>query len=232
MKLPTLLALLLLPATLFAQAGKPEPGGEKRKADPSLAPMTDTPGLPRVLLIGDSISMGYTIPVRELLTGKANVHRIPQNGGSTQTGLDNFARWIGPTKWDVIHFNWGLHDLKHWANNKLDPAGPQVATADVYEKNLRELVTRLKATGAKLIWASTTPVPDGTVGRVAGDEKQYNVAAARVMKDAGIPIDDLHAAVVANPAWQREKNVHFSTEGSKALAEKVAAAITAQLPAR
>ena len=230
MKLTTLLALLVLPTVLFAQTGKPEVGGERRKQDPSLAPVTDTPGLPRVLLIGDSISMGYTIPVRELLAGQANVHRIPANGGSTQTGLDNLAMWIGSGKWDVIHFNWGLHDLKHWANNKLDDAAPVVATPEVYEKNLRELVAKLKATGAKLVWANTTPVPAGSGGRVAGAEKTYNEAAARVMKAAGIPTDDLCAAVISNPTWQREKNVHFTPEGSKALGEKVAAAITAQLP--
>jgi acyl-CoA thioesterase-1 len=225
-----LLGLLLLPVTLLAQAGKPEPGGEKRNQDPSLSPITDTPGLPRVLLIGDSISMGYTVPLRELLAAKANVHRIPQNGGSTFTGLDNLARWIGDGKWDVIHFNWDLHDLKHWADNKLDDAGPVIATTEVYEKNLRELVEQLKATGAKLIWANTTPVPAGTVGRVAGDEKSYNAVAARVMKDAGIPTNDLCAAVIANPKWQLKRNVHFTPEGSKALAEMVVVAITAQLP--
>lgn len=230
MKLTTLFALLLFPVTLHAQAGKPERGGEKSKADPSLSPVSDTPGLPRVLLIGDSISMGYTVPVRELLAGKANVHRIPENGGSTQTGLDNLDKWIGKEKWDVIHFNWGLHDLKHWANNKLDNAAPVVATPEVYEKNLRELVVKLKATRAKLIWANTTPVPAGTLGRLAGDEKNYNKVAARVMKEAGIPTDDLCAAVVANPEWQLKKNVHFSPTGSKGLAEKVAAEITSQLP--
>jgi acyl-CoA thioesterase-1 len=230
MKLITFLAFLLLPATLLAQAGKPEHGGEKRDADPSLTPITDTAGLPRVLLIGDSISMGYTVPVRELLADKANVHRIPQNGGSTQTGLENLTKWIGEGNWDVIHFNWGLHDLKHWADNKLDDAGPVIATTEVYEKNLRDLVAQLKATDAKLIWANTTPVPAGTVGRVAGDEKAYNEAAARVMKGATIPTNDLCAAVVANPSWQIKKNVHFTPQGSKGLADKVVAAITTQLP--
>jgi hypothetical protein len=67
-------------------------------------------GLPRVLLIGDSISMGYTLDVRELLKGKANVHRIPTNGGPTTNGLKNIKAWLGDSKWDVIHFNWGLHD--------------------------------------------------------------------------------------------------------------------------
>ncbi|HEX3871489.1 MAG TPA: hypothetical protein VHV77_13690, partial [Pirellulales bacterium] len=52
----------------------------------------DVPGLPRVLLIGDSISIGYTPEVRELLKGKANVHRIPQNGGATDVGLENMEK--------------------------------------------------------------------------------------------------------------------------------------------
>ena len=62
--------------------------------------------LPRVLLIGDSISMGYTEPTRKLLQGKANVVRIPVNGGPTTTGLENLEKWLGAEWWDVIHFNW------------------------------------------------------------------------------------------------------------------------------
>ena len=95
----TLIATLLLAACAAAQNG------------PEFAPVEDTPGLPRVLLIGDSISIGYTLPVRELLKGKANVHRIPGNGGPTTNGLKNLDEWLAG-KWDVIHFNFGLHDLK------------------------------------------------------------------------------------------------------------------------
>lgn len=75
----SLLLGLLLPFALCAQTPTAEKGGEPKK-DLSTAPITDTPGLPRVLLIGDSISMGYTLPVRDLLKGRANVHRIPENG--------------------------------------------------------------------------------------------------------------------------------------------------------
>ena len=242
MKLSLLLSLLL-PLTLGAQTPTAEKGGERKK-DPSLTPITDTAGLPRVLLIGDSISMGYTLPVRELLKGKANVHRIPENGSATGVGLAKLDAWLGagspahqppysqpPPRWDVIHFNWGLHDLKHWKDNKLDLAGPQVTPVEQYEENLRDLVKRLKATGAKLVWASTTPVPEGSGGRVAADEVKYNEAAARVMKAEGVAIDDLHAVASARLAEvQRPNNVHFSTAGSLALAEKVAESIRAQLP--
>jgi acyl-CoA thioesterase-1 len=229
---PRLLLCLLFPFALFAQSAAPEKGGERRK-DPSLAEITDTPGLPRVLLIGDSISMGYTLPVRELLAGKANVHRIPENGGSTRTGLEKLDAWLGKGKWDVIHFNWGLHDLKHWQDNKLDISGPEVTSVEDYTDNLRLLVKRLSATGAKLVWASTTPVPDGSDGRVPGDESRYNAAAERVMKAANIPIDDLHALAASRlTEIQRPKNVHFTEAGSRALAQKVAESITAQLPKR
>jgi len=74
--------------------------------------VADDPKLPRALLIGDSVSIGYTLPTRALLKDKANVHRIPVNGGATEVGISHMAKWLGTGKWDVIHFNWGLHDLK------------------------------------------------------------------------------------------------------------------------
>ena len=233
-------AAVLVAACDFAGAAekkaapKPKPKGE---SNPAMAKIEDQPGLPRVLLIGDSISIGYTVPVRELLQGKANVHRILTNGGPTTNGLANLKTWLGDSKWDVIHFNWGLHDLKYMgpktenlADPKLPTSHQQVPLAD-YERNLRQLVDQLKATGAKLIWCNTTPVPEGCAGRVPGDEVKYNEAAARVMKDAGIPINDLYAHALAKlKDIQLPANVHFSDTGSKYLAEKVAAAIESQLP--
>ncbi len=208
-----------------ANVDKPRP-----PPDPSVVPVKDEPGLPRVLLIGDSISMGYTLPVRALLKGKANLHRIPTNGGSTKDGVSNIETWLGKDKWDVIHFNWGLHDLKHMKGNKLDITGDQVTTLAEYETNLRTLVTRMKATGAKLIWASTTPVPDGSDGRAARDEEKYNEVAARVMKETGVPIDDLHALCLPKLAdWQLPHNVHYKDAGYDGLAAKVAADIQAAL---
>jgi acyl-CoA thioesterase-1 len=229
------LCALFLPLALCAADAPAKPAA--RKPDASLAPVTEMPGLPRVLIIGDSISMGYTLPVRELLQGVANVQRIPQNGGDTGAGLENLDRWLEtgspsgqPAKWDVIHFNWGLHDLKHWKDGKMDIAGPQVSTVEVYEKHLRELVARLQKTGAKLIWCSTTPVPEGSAGRVEGDEAAYNAAAKRIMDEAGIPIDDLAAFVSSRVTeLQIPHNVHFTPAGYQALAKQVAESIRGQL---
>lgn len=205
-----------------------------------MAPVNDTEGLPRVLLIGDSISIGYTIPVRNLLKGKANVHRARANCGPTIKGLSQLDKWLATggkdKKWDVIHFNWGLHDLKYLGpngENLADPTNPknkqQVAPA-AYEKNLDQLVLRLKKTGAKLIWRNTTPVPEGCKGRVVGDSKKYNAIAAKVMKKHGVQIQDLYTYAKKHQAKiQRKADVHYTPAGSKALAEQCVKVIEAAL---
>lgn len=198
--------------------------------NPAMRPIKDVSGLPRVLLVGDSISIGYTLPVRELLKDKANVHRIPANGSSTGNGLQNLKSWLGDGKWDVIHFNFGLHDMK------LPPEGSRHAEPDIYEKNLREIVGKLKATGAKLVWATTTPVPNGgniSPTRRFADIKTYNAIAKKVMDENGVAIDDLYnAALPVQVKLQRPNDVHFTKEGSELFAKSVAASIESQLPKR
>lgn len=198
---------------------------DTKKPNPAFEAVKDDPKLPRVLLIGDSISIGYTAPTRKLLEEKANVHRIPTNGGPTTNGLANLKSWLGTSKWDVIHFNWGLHDIK------MDK-GPHQVPIDQYEKNLRQLVQQLKATGAKLIWASTTPVPEGKVNppRRDSDVVAYNTVARKIMEENGVAINDLYAfALPRLKEIQQPVNVHFTDKGSQALATQVAAAIAKAL---
>jgi len=215
-----LLALALALAGTTSAQDKKDKADKKGKPDP-FAAIKDDPSLPRVLLIGDSISIGYTLPTRKLLEGKANVYRIPTNGGPTIHGLANLKKWLGDKKWDVIHFNWGLHDLK------MDKGVHQVPI-DQYEKNLAELIKQMKATGARLIWASTTPVPEGKVNppRKDSDVVAYNKVAKKIMDANGIAIDDLYTfALPRLKEIQLPANVHFTAEGSVALAREVASAI-------
>ena len=97
-----LVPLLLSGAALAAETSA--------QVNQEYASVVDRQDLPRVLPIGDSISIGYTLPVRALLRDVANVHRPPENCGSTRLGLESLERWLGETKWDAIHFNFGLHD--------------------------------------------------------------------------------------------------------------------------
>lgn len=207
----------------------------KRRVNPAMAPVTDNPKLPRVLLIGDSISIGYTINVRDSLKGKANVHRPLTNCGPTTKGVAELDKWLGKKKWDVIHFNFGLHDLKYMGPNGENLSDPKVGHQQVppaeYEKNLDVIATKLKKTEAKLIWRNTTPVPKGSKGRVVGHSKQYNEIAAKVMKKHNIPTHDMFAFVQPQESEIMLKaNVHFSQAGYKALAKTVVEQITKALP--
>lgn len=210
------IALCLLPAALAQSDATPT-----TEPDP-LAPVADAPGLPRVLLIGDSISIDYTLPVRELLAGSANVHRPTENCGPTSLGVEKLDEWLGDGKWDVIHFNFGLHDIR-----RMDDGSRRVEPA-TYEENLRIIVARLKQTGAKLIWAHTTPFPNGRLYpiRILEDVGLYNSIAERVMKENGVAINDLYAFALPRLAeLQRPNNVHFTPKGSRALAQQVVAKI-------
>ncbi len=222
----------------FVQAqAQEQPTAAKTQRNAVLAPIEDVVGLPRVLLIGDSISMGYTLPVREKLAGKANVHRPAANCGPTTTGLASIDNWLGDGKWDLIHFNWGLHDLKFvgpQGENLAavdDPQNHRQVTPQEYEKNLRQLVARLKQTGAILIWRNTTPVPEGSAGRIAEDAEKYNEIAGRVMQENGIEVHDLYAFVQPQMTalMLPKANVHFTPVGYDALAAEVANVIAQHL---
>lgn len=202
----------------------------------------DPPAKKRVLILGDSISIGYTPIVQKVLANEMTVLRPmakngrPENCSGTTAGVAHIDRWlqIDGGKWDVIHFNWGLHDLKHvkpdGAASDLATDPPQ-ATVEVYEKQLRQIVAKLKATGAKLIFATTTPAPAGKmkVYRSDADAVRYNEAAVRVMKENGIEINNLYAFAKPRLAELQIQpaNVHFTAKGSQALAEEVVKALRA-----
>jgi lysophospholipase L1-like esterase len=177
----------------------------------------DNPKLPRVLLIGDSVSRGYTQAVRKALAGKANVHRAPENCGPTANGLKKLDVWLGDGRWQVIHFNFGIHDR----------ATP---IAD-YQQRLEELVERMRKSGAKLIWASTTPIPDDPAKKQsAASIVERNQAAAEVMKKHGIATDDLFTAITPHLAeMQNPNDVHFNTPGYDFLGQQVATSVETAL---
>jgi hypothetical protein len=177
----------------------------------------DDPKLPRVLLIGDSVSRGYTMATRAALKGKANVHRAPENCGPTANGLKKLDVWLGDREWDVIHFNFGIHDR----------ATP---LAD-YEKRLEEIITRLKKTGAKLIWASTTPIPtDAAKKQIAESIVERNAIAEKLAKKHGMAVNDLFTFITPHLATlQPPLDVHFKAEGYELLGKQVASSIESSL---
>lgn len=170
----------------------------------------DHPGLPRILIIGDSISFDYMDTASAMLKGKANVHRIPDNAKTTTFGLENLERWLNNEKWDIIHFNFGLWDLT------------QTSPED-YRENLEKIVQILQTTNARLVWANTTPVPKETTVIPTDADIKYNAIASKIMQKYNIPINDLHSYVL--PYIDEYKlssaNIHFNMKGSATLGKKV-----------
>ena len=205
-RFPLLLSLLLLASSLWAK------------------------DLPKALLIGDSISIGYTPHVVKALKGKVQVIHHRGNAQHTSTGLKMVDRWVGETQWDVIHFNWGLWDLCYRHPQSKEQGrrdkkrGTLTTPLDQYEKNLDQLAAHLKKTKAKLIWAHTSTVPEGEAGRKVGDDDKYNEVAARVMKKHGIPINDLNSLTDNFPPelFVKPGDVHYKPEGSKKIGQAVA----------
>jgi len=202
--------------------------------------------LPNVLIYGDSISIHYTNTVRKQLADKANVYRLYRNGGDSASFIekmtkmhstmnDSLLKGAWAFSWDIIHFNVGLHDLKYIHNKKLDKVnGKRVNSLETYENNLRENIQYLKtlAPKAKLIFATTTPIPEGEPGRVVGDASKYNFVALKVMKDfPEVKINDLYSFTKANHSlwWAAEGNVHYNNLGRESQGVEVARNIISHL---
>jgi len=201
------------------------------------APADGAPAKRRVLLLGDSISIGYTSVVQEALRDAAVVVRPTTGPGKaencegTTKGAKEVRRWLALEggDWDVIHFNFGLHDLK-----RVDPKtgkssdkveDPRQAEPEAFEKQLQEIVAALKETKAKLVFATTTPVPAGRLSpyRDPEDVARYNAIARKVVEAQGVAVNDLYALVLPRlKEIQLPQNVHFKAEGSRLLGAEVA----------
>ena len=207
---------------------------QKPKNPAFLPPKSIQSDLPNVLIIGDSISIGYMLPLRKKLDGVANVFRPTTNCGPTIRGLEQLDSWLGDRKWDLIQWNHGLHDLKYMGPKGENLSDPDDATSHQqvppkeYEKNLHTLTKRLKKTGATLVFCETTPVPEGAGGRVVGDSKKYNAIAQRVMREENVAINTLFDFASENVPT-RPANVHYTSENSEKLAAFLAADIKKRL---
>jgi hypothetical protein len=183
----------------------------------------DKSDLQRVLLVGDSIVMGYYDEVEKSLAGKACCARYSTSKFvGNPDYLDELSLILKRHRYDVIHINNGLHGFDYSERQ--------------YQQGLRDLLCVLKkhAPHAKLIWALTTPV------RKAGQLDQFdleqnaravarNQIAAKIMKDNGIPIDDLYDVVKDHPDYFADDGVHYNKTGKTELARRVAEAILGKL---
>lgn len=195
--------------------------------------------LPKVVLVGDSIRLGYTATVVKQLSGRAEVISPRANGGDSKNVLSKLTTWVIQEQPQVVHLNCGIHDTK-----KFIETGKFQVSPEEYEANLREIVKRVRAeTKATLIFATTTPIltdralkarPKAAYTLSGESIEQYNAIARRVMTELNVPINDLHAIFADTEFRDRViggDGTHFNAEGSTKLGTTVADFITKHLPA-
>ncbi len=190
----------------------------------------------KILIIGDSISIGYTPFVKKHFGDKAIISHNPGNAQHTGTGLEKIQEWVVGEEWDIIQFNWGLWDLcyRH-PNSKIqgnrDKVNGQLTySVDVYAANLDAIVSILKEkTKAKLIFVTTTYVPKNEAGRFENDPITYNDAAISIMKKHSIDVNDIYeqSKLIHNKYGKGSNDVHYTKEGYMALGELVSAFLEA-----
>lgn len=184
----------------------------------------------QILIIGDSISIGYTGFVRGELEDLADVSHNPGNGKYTGYGLDSIASWIGDEKWDIIQFNWGLWDLCYRhpdskvQGNRDKINGTLTSTPEEYKKQLEAIVKiMLNKSDAKLIFVTTTYVPIAEEGRFTEDAIKYNKIAKQIMKVNGVKINDIYevSKEIHLKYGKGDDDVHYSSEGYEALGQHI-----------
>ncbi len=180
------------------------------------------PALSRILLIGDSISCGYSPVVTRELQGKYHVDRLGTSRSLNDPVLLQATEMtLREFPYRAVHFNNGLHGFH------LD--GPTYAAA------LRDYVALIRrlAPDAKLIWASSTPITEnGKPDTLAGSNEVVtarNALAAEVMQQAGLPTDDLYSVVIDKPDLRSNDGYHYNGEGYEALGKAVAQAVLTAL---
>ena len=188
------------------------------------------PSLPRVLLIGDSILVGYRQLVIKALEGKANVDvwTNPLHQGFPKTA-SIFKEVVSQAPYQVIHFNIGLHGIQ-----------PGRIPADQYTPLTRALVQAIRegAPQAKVIWASTTPVLrisettdelDPELNPVVVD---HNAKAAPIMAEYKIPTNDLYTLMLPHLDLRgsRKDNYHWSPAAYELMAKPIVELIERELP--
>ncbi len=181
---------------------------------------------PKILIIGDSISMGYTPYVKQILYDNAIVKHNPGNAQHTGNGFQNINEWLGNEEWDIIQFNWGLWDLCHrqpsekGLGKKDKINGVPDYSIEEYRSNLDSLVSILKRnTDARLIFLTTTYVPKNEPGRFENDAIKYNEAAIEIMEKHSITVHDIYdqSKSIHEKYGSGSNDVHYTDKGYEKL---------------
>ena len=183
--------------------------------------------LPRVLIVGDSISMGYRGAIAKHFQGKAYIDYWTQGylsvEGRNSQGERALSGVLSNGPYDVVTFNFGLHWWPH----------PQRSPEDKYVAQMTKLVEHLKKTApaTKFVWIRTTPWRTTPAeGKPSLDNEQnqriirFNKMTDEIMATHGIPEVDLYGLCekkLDTVAAGSKDAVHWNQEVSRLMAEEI-----------
>jgi len=180
----------------------------------------------KVMLIGDSIRLGYQPRVIELLKHDADINGPRDNCRFSAYTLFNLASWVPDDDFDVIQWNNGQWDTCHMPDGRIHT--PLDNYLEIQERIADILLQKTK----RLIFASTTPVwpeqfTSGSIHpRRNEDIVAYNNAAVELLGRRGVEINDLHSPIAADVKRYISKDmVHLTEEGNELCAGRIAAMI-------
>lgn len=191
-----------------------------------IIPVLKEHAMKSVVLIGDSIRIGYQETVKEILAEQAEVWAPGENGGTSRKVMSHLDEWIIQRKPDLIHLNCGLHDLRREPEHS-DTFIP----AEEYRENLRKTFAHIrKSLDSVLIFALTTPVnqekhhKNKPFDRFEADVEKFNRAAAQTAEEFDVPVNDLCTCIETHgkDTYLQDDGVHFTEQGYLILAKAVA----------
>ena len=199
-----------------------EAGSVPVEEPPVSRPMADDIPQKSVLLLGDSIRLGYAPIVRQRLEGIAQVISPEDNCRHTQYTFINLAAWQqlvpDPRQVAVVYWNNGQWDAAHWDGDPL-PLNPIRTYCDMLVRIARKL--RKQYPYAEIVFATTTSVDPMMDPRAAEEIRAYNSAAVDTMRQYGIRVDDLHGVLdQAGPMFR--DYCHLTSDGYQLLGNHVA----------
>ena len=149
-----------------------------------------------ILLLGDSIRMGYCETVREALKDTYTVAFPSENCRSTQHTLIELWRSLELVKAEntaLVLFNCGHWDIARWSD---DPV--PLTSEGEYGRNIGLIIERLRRyfPGAKLVFATTSRMnPGAHVCANYRDDAiigRYNDIASAVCREKGISVMEMN----------------------------------------
>jgi len=180
----------------------------------------------RVMLIGDSIRLGYQDKVAALLGGEATLNSPAENCRFSAYTLFNLPAWVPGDDFDVIQWNNGQWDTCYMPDGKIH------TPLNIYLELQKRIATILLKKSRRLIFATTTPVwPEQFASgamhpRRNEDILDYNRAAVDLLSGLGVEINDLNSPIGEDvKRYISDDMVHLTEAGNNLCASRVAAKI-------